>query len=139
MIRLCPHFQAVKDISPQADEYDRVQDQAAAVLFLVVTGNSLWDRRYDVGPRVRTLTEVNREVLMLNELAASHESNASKHEQLGDWHATRELRAIAAECRAQSGRRRPNLRNPWIVERKSSRWGDDWDRGLVPRVFQNAG
>jgi hypothetical protein len=91
MVRACPQFSGVEHISRQADEQDRVQDQAAAVLFLVVTGNALWDRRDSVGPRTRTEAEVNEEIAELRELADSNETAASKYARLGDGRAAQTL------------------------------------------------
>lgn len=49
-----PQFSAIKNILPQSDDGDRVQHQAAAILFLEITGHALWDRRIGIGPLTRT-------------------------------------------------------------------------------------
>jgi len=136
MVWACPQFRGLEDISDEPEEHDRVQDQAAAVLFLVATGNALWDRRYGVGPRTRTEAEVNEEIAELQELADSNETAASKYVRLGDWRAAQILQDLAANTRRQADLRHPHPRNPWIVKRKSRRARDDWDRGLIIEIAQ---
>jgi hypothetical protein len=135
-IRACPQFQAVEKISQQPDERDRVQEQAGAVLFLVVTGHCLWNRRSSFGPRTRTLVEANRETVALNELSASHEQDANKYDLLGNRQAARILRELAADSRNEAELRHAHPDDAWIVKRSSSRCGDDWDRGLIIEIAQ---
>jgi len=139
MVRVCPQFSGVEHISRESDEHGRVQDQAAAVLFLVVTGNALWDRRYDVGPRTRTEAELNEEINALRQLADRTEGCAGEYERLGFWREAATLRHFVTDTRRQADLRRPDSRNPWIVKRLSRRAGDDWDRGLVIEITQTCG
>jgi hypothetical protein len=135
MIRL--HFGYLEHMSQQPDERDRLQEQACAVLFLVVMSHFIWgDLRSNIGPRTQTQAEANQETVALHELAASHEDDANKHDRLGNWEAGQTLRKLAADSRSQADRRRPDRRNPLIVKRKSSRCGDDWDRGLIIQITQ---
>jgi len=136
--RICasPHFRAVEHISCQLSDRDRVQEQAAAVLFLAVTGNALWDRRFDVGPRTRTCAEIHQEIAKRDELAAALEASAEGCQQLGEWHAAVTLRELAAKIRKVTEALRPDPRNPWIVQRKSERVGDEWVRGFIIETTQ---
>jgi hypothetical protein len=137
MVRTSPYFRGVEHISQQPDECDRVQDQAAAILFLVVTGNPVWDRRSDAGPRTQTFAVANQEAEILQELAAGHERDAIKYEQLGNCQAARTLRALAAHNRVDAKKRQPDPCNPWTVKRNSNRLGDDWNRGRIIDITQN--
>ncbi len=136
MVHACPYFSAVKHISNEPEEQDRVQEQAAAVMFLVVTGHFTWDRRYGFGPRTRTEAEINREIATIMELADRHEQDACTYDQLGSGRAARTLRTLAADNRKLADLLRPDPQNPWTVKRKSSRWASDWDRGLIIQITQ---
>jgi hypothetical protein len=135
-VRDCLHFRTVEHLSQQPDERDRVQEQAAAILFLVVTGFFIRDRRFGIGPRTRTQVEANLAAKALDELAASNENDARRYDDLGYQQKAHILRELAADSRSQANLRRPDPRDPWIVERKSSRFGDNWDRGLIIEITQ---
>lgn len=130
-IRSFRYFRCVEHISSELNERERTQNQAAVILFLVATGNALWDRNFDVGPRTRTKRELEDVIATFRQLADSHENDAGKYERLGDWRASRTLRNLAVEARQQADVRSPVPQNVWTVERKSNRVGDDWDRGLI--------
>jgi hypothetical protein len=138
MVRAHLHYQAVKNISAALADRDRVQDQAAAILYLVVTGHALWDRRFDIGigPRTRTRAEINREIARRDELAASLEASAESCLQLGERPAAVTLRELVAEIRKGTEALRPDSRDPWIIQRKSERIGDDWVRGFIIEATQ---
>jgi hypothetical protein len=63
-------YQHVRDLAPHLSDRDRLQEQAAALLFMEVTGFFVWDRRNHFGPRTRTKAEVQREMRVLQDLAA---------------------------------------------------------------------
>jgi hypothetical protein len=136
MLRRCPQYQGLQDYAQPSDEYDRAQDQAAAVLFLEATGHRLRDRHIDAGPRTRTRAAVNAEAETLFKLAARHDDDAAEYDRLGIFDSARTLRALATASRKQSELRRPSPNDPWIVNRASGRVGDDWERGLIIKVAQ---
>ena len=136
MVRSCPQYQGLAESFPKlSDEYDP-QDQAAAVLFLVATGHSLWDRRFEFGPRTRTRASFNAEVEALFNLAARHDDDAAAYDRLGMYYEAQSLRGLATAARSQAELRRPKSNDPWVVERTSGRVGDDWDRGLIIEIAQ---
>jgi hypothetical protein len=133
-VRTHPRFQAVENILQQPDERDRAQEQATALLFLDATGILLHDRRFKFGPRTRTQAEVRQEVKILEKLAKQHEDQAEKYQSLGFWQEAHAQRGSAANCRKEAELRRPHPHDPWIVERRSNRCGNDWDRGAIIEI-----
>jgi hypothetical protein len=133
-VRTHPRFQVVVNISKQPDARDRAQEQASALLFLDVAGILLHDRRINWGPRTWTQAEVKQEISELNELAKQHEYQAEAYDRLGFWRDARALRELAANCRKEAELRRPHPHDPWIVERRSNRCGNDWDRGAIIEI-----
>jgi hypothetical protein len=157
MVRGSPRFRSVEHLSKKLEDRDRLQEQAAALLFIEAACLFVWDQRLQVGPVVRTKREVNKQNDILRELATRYEADAARLESLGDWLACLPrywivqeagtpqegqvfvpasvlLRALAAGALQQIRRTTPD--DPWLVERRSNRVGDDWVRGLIISLGQ---
>jgi hypothetical protein len=130
-VRVSQYYRAVEHLSPALPDRERVQDQAAAILFLTVTGHWTWDRRLDIGPKTRTRAEIDREMAKRDELAALLETCVEGYRQLGDWPTVITISEIAARSRKTTEALRFNPRNPWQVQRKSQRTGDEWMHGFI--------
>ncbi len=130
-VRANSHYQAVERLSSELPARDRLQDQAAALLFLAVTSNALWDRRLNIGPRTRTRAEIDQEIAKRDELAASLEASAESCQKLGEWHAAIKLHEIAAKIRKTTEALHPDARDPWIgtAQERTSR------RRLGARIY----
>lgn len=135
-VRSDPYFSAVEHVSEQPNERDRVQDQAAGLLFLVATRHAVWDRRFEFGPRTRTRAAASVDATTLSKLAARHDDDAAAYDRLGMFQEAQTIRALAASSRHKAEMRWPRSNDPWVVERQSGRLGDDWDRGLIIELAQ---
>ncbi|WP_394761981.1 hypothetical protein [Phenylobacterium sp.] len=136
MLRCHPRYQGLAKYPQGSDECDRIQDQAAALLFLDATGHALWDRRSEFGPRTRTHAAVSAEAETFFKLAARHDDDAAEYDRLGNCEGALTLRALATASRNQGELRRPRSNSPWIVKRASDRVGDEWERGLIITLAQ---
>jgi hypothetical protein len=83
MVRGSPRFSSVEHLSKKLEDRDRLQEQAAALLFIEAACLFVWDQRLRVGPVVRTKREVNKQNDILRELAARYEADAARLETLG--------------------------------------------------------
>lgn len=126
-----PYGCGTEDISRDKPGRERLQDRAAAVLFNRVTGFFGWDPEVDVGPRTRTLAEIEQEIARRDGLAASLEASAEGFEQAGDRPKAGVLRRLAASTRKETELFRPYANDPFLVQRKSDRIGDAWVRGFI--------
>lgn len=135
-VRSFPQSQGLEEFPQRPEEHDRVQDQAAAVLFLVATGHALWDRRFGFGPRTRTRREASVDATTLSKLAARHDDDAAAYDRLGLFKEAQTIRALATSSRRKAEVGRPRSNDPWVVERQSDRLGNNWDRGLIIELAQ---
>ena len=128
-IRACRQFKAVKHI-------EGAQNQAAVIIFLVSTTFQLWDRRRPIGPRVRTKSEIRERAKSFRNLAKGHEKDAKEYDRLGARQLAETLRTLAKKTSelAENSKLDPN--SAWEVDRRSSRIGNDWERGFIIELTQ---
>ena len=152
VVRGDPCFSSVEHLSKEVLDQDRLQEQAAALLFIETARFFVWDQRERFGPVVRTKRELDEENDILRELAARYEADAARLERVGDWQAGLPYMWVAQEAetpkegtvflpasvllKALAAGARKYIRpttsdDPWLVARKSNRVGNDWERGLI--------
>jgi len=123
-------------LSAEKENFIKIQDQAAAILFFKASGNLLWDRRLDVGPRVKTIGEINKRKSILQNLINSHLEDAESYEKLGKFSAAKTLKGLASDLSTEVNTKLNFDNNPWVVERSSNRVGDAWERGAIIELGQ---
>ena len=123
-------------ISAEKEDFIRIQDQAAALLFFKASGNLIWDRRFDVGPRVKTKSEISARKIILKNLVKRHLEDAETYKKIGKIHVSMTLNNLAADLSEEINMERNFDNNPWIVERESNRVGDAWERGTMIELGQ---
>jgi hypothetical protein len=129
-IRASPSFPAIRDLAQSGNSRDRLQEQASALLFLEATGFFLWDQQRSFGPHAVTVAEITQQVRPVKELAERIRMDCEELKVMGMWRHVPEFEQTARSLDAWVlARDHPS--NPYIVERKSSRIGSDWERGYL--------
>ncbi len=129
-----PGYEGIRELAQQATIRDKLQEQAAALLFSDAAGFFLWDRRFNFGPRTITKAEIAGEIREILDLAQQIRKDRERLQALGLWRYIPAFEQAATDLDAQAQMRRPDPRNPYIVERRSSRVGDDWRRGFIIKM-----
>jgi hypothetical protein len=124
------NFDAVRELARSARDHDRLQEQACTLLFMEATSFFLWDQRRKFGPRAVTVGEIAQERRQARNLAQQIRIVCEQLKAAGMWQcvSTLEQAAKSLDMQAQV---RSHPKDPYIVQRRSRRLGDDWVRGFI--------
>jgi hypothetical protein len=110
---------------------DKVQDQAFAILFGRLALYCSW-KKVHIGPRARTSKEGSREIGELRSAAERIGVEAKQLRTLELGYLSRALEEVAVECLAMADlQQKLNSEDVLVVDRNSSRVGDEWARGFI--------
>jgi hypothetical protein len=116
------------------------QERAAAILFSEATGCFIHDRRLGIfgsGPRTRTKAEIQSAASEFTTMAERLKEDADEMKRLGMWRFVPLLKTAVQACVEQAeARGQIHPQDPYVVERKSARLGDDWVRGFVVKMAE---
>jgi hypothetical protein len=129
-----PGFEGIGELAQQANCREELQELAASLLFGEASGFFVWDRRLGFGPRTQTKAELQKENRQLRALAQRVLEDRDKLQAFGLWEHCAAFERAAKDLETQAHMRRPDPRNPYIVERRSNRVGDDWERGFIIKL-----
>jgi hypothetical protein len=151
-VRNDPRFNDVEHLSHRPKQSDRLQELAAALLYLDASSFGSWCVRAGAGPTVQTRSEIAEQNATLDRLARHWETEADQIRRIGDWPIVLPFRETAGNNEAIDGSRKvmlasavlrmlvssarqqirqPDPHDPLIVERKSNRAGDDRVRTFI--------
>jgi hypothetical protein len=110
---------------------NKVQDQAFAILFGRLALYCSW-KKVHIGTRARTAKEVSREIGELRSAAERIGVEAKGLRTLELGYLSRALEEVAVECLAMADlQQKLNSEDVLVVDRNSSRVGDEWERGFI--------
>ena len=121
----------INNILKEEEEFIQTQNLAAAILFLESFRLLMWDSKFDIGPHVKTLSEIKAKAKKISALAENLKNGADIFEEFGRHHQAKILRSFLEEISLESKTEMNSDRDPWIVERRSTRVGDDGERGII--------